>query len=137
MIDLKTPMYSVKTISAILFSLLTIIILIQLIIPSLTGERPSIFFDEGSIITWLSSLQLCLMGFLSHKIYLLKQGEQPAKSRLFWRLLSFSFLFFALDDLLMIHEHIDHWIQSLLQLSNSSLMTRIDDLIVGLYGGIV
>jgi hypothetical protein len=137
MIDLKTPIYSVKTIFVVLFSLLTIIILIQLIIPSVTGERPSIFFDEGSIITWLSSLQLGLMGFLAYKIHLLKQGQNPAKSSLFWRLLSFGFIFLALDDLLMIHEHIDHWIQSLLQLDNSSLLTRIDDLIVGLYGGII
>jgi uncharacterized membrane protein len=132
----QKPHYSSKTVLQVSLALETLIIAIQLIIPTLIGARPSLFFDEGSIITWLSFLQLLLMGFISYKIYLIKREDKKSCEDFFWLLATVSFVFMAVDDLGQIHENFEGLIKLVFGLKDSFWWRRLDDLFVGMYGAI-
>jgi hypothetical protein len=134
MILWQKPLYSSKTVLQISLALETIIIAVQLIIPTIIGARPSLFFDEGSLITWLSFLQLLLMGFFSYKIYLIKKTNQKHREHFFWLIASLGFVFMAVDDLGQIHEKLEGLIQYILRLEDSFWLNRLDDLLIGMYG---
>lgn len=94
------------------------------------------YFSEGSIIDWLSALQLLTAAVLAGTVYRLRRRQQISwrSPQLLWLLVTFGFIFLTADELTQIHESIDSWIHSAWQLRETGLTDRIDDVLVGLYG---
>ncbi|MEM1241817.1 MAG: hypothetical protein AAGI45_18455, partial [Cyanobacteria bacterium P01_H01_bin.26] len=93
-------------------------------------------FDEDSVHTWVSAIQLLATAVVSAKLYQLR-WESPWSWRspaLLWLLIAFGFAFLAVDELKEIHESMDVWLHTLLDLQENAITDRIDDVIVGLYG---
>ena len=94
-------------------------------------------FEDGGFITYFSFVQLCLLSYISYKVF----RERALGLMFFWRypltvwlLISAGFAFLALDELFMIHEWMDKTIHVIGRFPETGLSDRIDDLIVGLYG---
>ncbi|MGD1858077.1 MAG: hypothetical protein ACFB2W_27895 [Leptolyngbyaceae cyanobacterium] len=96
------------------------------------------YFDEGSILSWLSGLQLVSVAVIAGAIYrLLRQQRTSWRSpHLLWLLVTIGFFFLAADELAQIHESIDKSIHTTWQLQETGLTDRIDDALVGAYGAI-
>lgn len=94
-------------------------------------------FSEGGFITYFSAVQLCILSYLSYKVF-----QERARSRKYplryplavWIIISIGFAFLAFDEVLMFHEWIEATIHSIGQFPATAISTRIDDLIIGLYG---
>ena len=93
-------------------------------------------FDEESLITWLSMLQLLAIAIVSAGLYLLRcWGQWSWRSpALLWLLISLGFVFLAVDEFTEIHERMDIAIHTLFNIQENAITDRIDDVIVGLYG---
>lgn len=105
----------------------------------LLEKAPYRYFDEGSLINWLSCVQLLIIAGINWKIYRLKTGikeeYKPGKNpKLLWQFLAFGFVFCAVDEVLQIHENLDKLIHLLFQIQENFLTDHIDDLIILMYG---
>ncbi|MGD1856376.1 MAG: hypothetical protein ACFB2W_19230 [Leptolyngbyaceae cyanobacterium] len=96
------------------------------------------YLGEGSVITWLSGLQLLAVAFVSLKLYRLRGQRQWSwrSPALFWLLISLGFVFLAADELVEIHEQLHAWLHQAWNIQETGLTDRIDDAIVGLYGAV-
>lgn len=114
----------------------TVAVLLSVWVGISQGNLPA-YFGEGSVITWISALQLLAIAFVSLKLYLLRDGQQRWSWRsptFIWLLVALGFVFLAADELLEIHEQLDAWLHTIWSIQETALTDRIDDLIVGLYG---
>lgn len=105
----------------------------------LLDKGPYRYFDEGSLINWLSGIQLLIIAGINWKIYRLRIGRkevsQPGKNyQRLWQFLTFGFVFCALDELIQIHERLDKFIHWMFQIQETALTDSIDDLIIVIYG---
>lgn len=94
-------------------------------------------FGERGFITFLSTFQLLTVALLADKIcqaQKAKKNDPKSNSVLFWRVISWGFIFLAADEYLSIHEITDLFIHDVFDFQETSLTDRIDDLIVGSYG---
>ncbi|MEO1094662.1 MAG: hypothetical protein AAFX01_07150 [Cyanobacteria bacterium J06638_28] len=96
------------------------------------------YFDEDSILNWLSGLQLLAVAIIAGAIYSLRRQQQTSwrSPQLLWLLVTIGFVFLAADELAWIHESIDLSIHRTWQLEETGLTDRIDDVIVGAYGAV-
>jgi len=101
----------------------------------LTGINP---FSEGGVMTFVSAIQLLAISRITYKI---AQARKTAKTQSFWlgapliwMLVCIGFAFLAMDEALYIHEQIDELIHHVLDMKETGLTDRIDDIIVGSYG---
>lgn len=124
------------------WQLLTILVTINVAVVGLSvlagirEENIETYFDEGSIVTWLSAIQLLAGSIVSATLYRLrsKQLRGWRSPGLIWLLIALGFVFLAADELVQIHENLDIWLHSVLNIQESPITDRIDDAIVGLYG---
>jgi hypothetical protein len=94
-------------------------------------------FREGRPMTWASFFQLILVAAIAREIWIAVDHSRSELCRggaKLWRLMWWGFLFLACDELLKIHETVDHRICDLFNLDSSGSADHIDDVIVGLYG---
>lgn len=102
------------------------------------GKSPSVYFDEGGIMTWLSFIQLLICSGISFKIFQFRKNQlifykNNRNLSILWLIISIGFIFLSLDEILQIHEKADKFIHYIFNLSETGLTDRIDDLIVVIY----
>ncbi|WP_439183592.1 hypothetical protein [Carboxylicivirga taeanensis] len=90
-------------------------------------------FEEYGLGTDYSVLLLLIVALITSAIYFI-QHNYASSSSLLWLLISIGFVFLAMDEQFMIHEKMDHFIHHVLQIQETSLSDRIDDVIILLYG---
>ncbi|NEQ47997.1 MAG: hypothetical protein F6K00_32485 [Leptolyngbya sp. SIOISBB] len=91
-------------------------------------------FGERGFITFFSTFQLLAIAWIADKIRQVKTRQPSLGAHTgLWLMLSYSFIFLAADEFLAIHEVTDLLIHDLLNLQETPLTDRIDDLIVSLY----
>ena len=99
--------------------------------------NPLKFFEEGQFLTWISAFHLIATAVLSFMILLNScQGQKKSSIRFpgtVWIFIAAGFLFLAADELLQLHEKADALIHSVLDMKETRMSDRIDDLIVGFY----
>ncbi len=107
------------------------------------GDPPAALFDEGGAMTFFSVAQLLMVFGLTRRTFLLRSAQVSngnirlrdwRKAHFVWAIIAAGFLYFALDDLLLIHENLDrlaHWVFGL---EENALSDRLDDLILVFYG---
>ncbi len=102
------------------------------------GKRPDYYFGEKGFITKLSFVQLLLIAGVAATIYQVrKRATAPDRWRrpvIIWPTVALGFLFLAIDDLAGIHEQMDALFHRLVDLSETPLSDRLDDMIVAGYG---
>ena len=95
------------------------------------------FFDEGEFITWFSSLKLIATGLLAVIIFIFRCKDRRENcwqtTSLIWLLIGIGFIFLAADESFEFHEKLDGLIHRFLQMKETRLSDRLDDMIVGLY----
>lgn len=109
-------------------------VVLALVIYQLGGRD---HFGERGFITFLSTFQLLAIALIADKILQVKKrfgGTYSPPKLWLWRTLSWGFIFLAADEFLSIHEVTDLLIHDLLNLQETNLTDRIDDIIVALYG---
>ncbi len=122
-------------------SLVLSIVFIDVVIlaaAALTGTPPDQYFKEGKAITWLSFVQLLATAALSWHIYTLRKNAPESKPQRhlhrLWLIIAAGFVFLAVDEIAGIHEGIDHLIHAFMNMEETGLTDRIDDVIVMAYG---
>jgi hypothetical protein len=102
------------------------------------GQPPDQFFKEYAAMTYLSGLQLLAISFVCWRIF--RPRRSPSRHRglrdpsWLWAMIALGFLFFACDEVLRIHERLDHAMHFILDIQETALTDRLDDLIVAGYG---
>ena len=98
------------------------------------GRRLNLYFGEGRMGTWLSFgllVAAAVVCFVLRKRQLQRRGPLAT----FWTLLGVLLAYAAVDDVMEIHEHLDHAINYLLGWNHLGRWTdKIDDAIVAVYG---
>ena len=111
------------------------ILVLAVLIPygHLHHQDPGYFMREGKTITHLSAVQLGAIGLLS--LLILKQRWPiSGKSSLLWLAIGAGFIFLTVDDLVQFHENLDKWIHHWVGRKPNNITTRLDDVIILLYG---
>lgn len=88
------------------------------------------YFKECRLMTFFSSFQLIAIAVFCG---IIAERKTETRSIHIWLLMAFGFVFLAFDEVLMIHETIDFRIHDWLEINETSLTDRIDDLIVFSY----
>lgn len=124
----------IQTLLKRLLLLNTIFVFLSIVVYFLTGVNP---FSEGGVITFLSAFQLLAISRITYKTAQARKTEKDQSSwsgaPLIWTLVSTGFAFLAIDEVLYIHEQIDKLIHYILDIKETGLTDRIDDIIVGIY----
>ncbi len=94
-------------------------------------------FDEDGAVTLLSFSMLLLTSFATLRIWL--QRKVPGPPRLvdkgtIWLLMAIGFLYLAIDEKSLLHEGFDTSLHKFLGITPTAWTSRIDDMLVGLYG---
>lgn len=126
--------FAVKKVFWFIIGLETLLMFCVMSIALLKNERPSLYFDEGSLVTYVSGFQFLLIAFIAHKIGHLKKGKQK-KISILWKIFKFGFIYLAIDEIFMIHERLDFLIVDVFSIKETFLTKRIDDIIAFLYMG--
>jgi len=88
-------------------------------------------------MTFVSAIQLLAISRITYKTSQARKTEKSQSSwrgaPLIWTLVSMGFAFLAIDEVLYVHEQIDELIHHILDMKETGLTDRIDDIIVGLY----
>lgn len=93
-------------------------------------------FGEGKPGTILSVVLLLALSLVSFKIYLARRAPSAnwlGDSYFVWIVIAGGFFFLAMDDALELHEGFDAAFHSFLDVKQTRLSDRVDDLIVGIY----
>lgn len=94
-------------------------------------------FDENGVITLLSVCQLLVVAFISFAVWKQRNGPGPVRWKdktLIWLIMGVGFLFLALDEKVLIHEGLDRSFHKLAHMKETGWTSRLDDLLVGVYG---
>jgi hypothetical protein len=107
-----------------------------------SGLEPTHFMEEGEPITWFSAGQLAAVGAIAAIVGAIRFRDRdsrkiPHASPWIWFFIATCFWFLGLDELQEIHESIDLWIHELLNIDQSHLSDRLDDLVILLYGAVM
>ncbi len=93
-------------------------------------------FGEGKPGTIASVLLLLALSYVSFKIYRARRDRSVHWLRetcFVWLVIAGGFFFLAMDDALKFHEGMDKAFHSSLDVKETALSDRLDDLIVGIY----
>ena len=94
------------------------------------ADSPQRLFGEGDPITALSAAYLAGTAVLAWLLYRSRsRHRRPGDRSLVWLFVSAGFLFLAADDLFRVHERTDGAIHDWLDISETSLTDRIDDVL--------
>ncbi|MBF0369454.1 MAG: hypothetical protein HQL52_08370 [Magnetococcales bacterium] len=97
------------------------------------------YFRENRLMTHLSAFHLVAVALFCWLVYerdaLEGETDKPHWQRpvFIWALMALGFLFLAFDEMMMIHEEIDYLIHDLLEMRESGVSDRLDDLVVFAY----
>lgn len=101
-------------------------------------SNPSRYFGESSPATCWSFGQLILPALLCYEVFRVRREQSRAGRRagpyVIWLLIAAGFLFLAADEILQIHERLDHSMHRLLGVEETGFTDHLDELILGLYG---
>ena len=102
-------------------------------------QNPTAYTAEGEPITWLSFAHLLVTSTLSWEVFSRRTGGSLRgnvwRSPTFvWLLIALGFLFLAIDEIVAIHESIDHLFHRTFQIQETGLTDRLDDVIMLGYG---
>ena len=132
----KTIGITARQILLILLFLETLFIIIAIAKAIDRDLSPAHYFGENRLITDVSCVQLLIAAVLSLITFCyVKFSSNPElkKNGWFWLIVSFGLVFLAFDDAYEIHEYIDFWLHSVLNIQQTDLTDLADDLIVGGY----
>lgn len=103
-------------------------------------DDPKTYFKEFQLITWISALKLLSTSYIAWKLYKVRNKELDVKGinsqSKIWFLIAAGFLFLFFDEVALIHENIDKAIHIILNMQETGLSDRLDDLIVILYAAV-
>lgn len=94
-------------------------------------------FDENGALTLLSFCLLLLTSFVAFKIWLLRRAPGRLSFRdqgAIWLLIACGFVYLAADEKSLLHEGMDSSFHKMLGIGPNAWTSRLDDLLVGLYG---
>lgn len=91
-------------------------------------------FNEYGLATTYSVLLLVLIALINGGIFLTLYKKSSFSESLIWLLICIGFIFLALDEKFLIHENLDFFIHKVLNLKETQLSDRIDDIIILIYG---
>lgn len=137
---------SLQSKARIIFGGETVLMGAMMIRAIVLDRNPMRYFDEGGLITWLSTLQLLWLGYLAWAIAQLRkpskaatQSQDHPKVKRLWQIMAAGFVFLAMDEHFQIHEGLDAAILQLFNLSDATAWRGIDDFIILLYalGGLL
>ncbi len=94
-------------------------------------------FREGCFMTYVSAANLVLCGLMFFMSAYGSAGSGKKGWTFFWIIMGASMVFLALDDLFMVHEHLDNIVTALLGMNENGFTDRLDDIIVLLYGAVM
>ena len=103
----------------------------------LLNLNPKRYFAQQGYVSWFSFLQILVVAYLAWKTF--KSRKSAAKANNWkagynlWAILSLGFLFLGLDEILELHENLDHLIHHVFQIQETQITDRIDSLIVLIY----
>ena len=128
---------STKTLLKVLLSFEIAVIALAVLVGQALDIRVETAFGERSPITWLSVFQLLVVGTLAlYMLHLrredlhLKFWQAPA---LVWAVIGLGFIALAADEKFLIHENLDLYIHSILNLRETVWTDKIDDVLIGIY----
>ncbi len=99
----------------------------------LAEAEPTAYLGEHSIATWWSFCQLalaCVFCFIAFKQSRNKAGSASVS----WIIVTSGFFFLALDEVLQIHERLDHSMHYVLNIQESGFTDHLDEMIILVYG---
>lgn len=96
---------------------------------------PSAYTGEGEPITWLSFAHLVAIGMLAGGVFYLRTDghffiHAWRDPRWIWPIIALGFLFLAVDEVVRLHESLDHALHRAFQIQETGLSDRLDDTIV-------
>lgn len=94
-------------------------------------------FDEDGALTLLSFCLLLLTSMLTFRIWRLRKGADAFRlldKRTIWLLMAVGFLYLAVDEKSLLHEGVDISLHKMLGITPDAFTSRLDDLLIGLYG---
>lgn len=117
------------------------VIVITIVVAGIKAEYPSTYMEQAELLTWFSAVQLFLIAIISVLISRLrfKAGAKQKylyKPGHFWLIVACAFLFLGFDEITQLHEQLDQGIHHVLELEQTDLSNRLDDLVLGCYGGL-
>lgn len=134
-----------KNVSSKRFIFLTIVLEVLVIGSALLralllNVNPQRYFEEQGYVSWFSFLQILFAAYLAWKIYksrklnsIARTPNKGSASYKMWAIVSFGFLFLAIDEMGQVHENIDYLIHDFFQIQETANTDRIDSLIVLIY----
>jgi hypothetical protein len=94
-------------------------------------------FDEHGVVTILSFTQLLLTCFVSFDIWRQRRKAGPLRLKddsTIWLIIALGFAYLAADEEILLHEGAGHSFHKLLGLAETAWSSRLDDMLVGVYG---
>lgn len=94
-------------------------------------------FDENGFVTLLSVCQLALICFVCFHLWRERKGDNPLRIKdpaTIWLIISLGFAFLAVDEKALLHEGLDRSLHKVLHLHATGWTSRLDDMLIGLYG---
>lgn len=92
-------------------------------------------FGEMGIVTLLSVALLLLNGWLAYKVFKIRftGGKSLQVSATIWGLIALGCIFLAADEFFRIHESIDEWIHLSMEMKETAVSDRLDDVLIFFY----
>jgi hypothetical protein len=99
---------------------------------------PSRYFGEGRILTVFSCLQLLATAYYCWKTARSRGIDRASlkSAGTLWLILGAGFVFLAADDVLLIHENIDRKLHEMLNIQETAISDRLDDILIAIYAAI-
>jgi len=94
-------------------------------------------FDENGIVTMLSVCQLALISLVCFRLWQVRRAPGPWRLKnhsTIWLLIASGFAFLAVDEKALIHEGLDRSFHKLFAIQATGWTSRLDDMLIGLYG---
>jgi len=98
------------------------------------GDPPNEHFKEEKFATWVSFGQLLICSLFALQIFWVRRKYLTSGSFWIWALMSTGFMYLAADEIFKAHENIDLMIHKMLNIRETGISDRLDDIIVAGYG---
>lgn len=94
-------------------------------------------FDENGVVTLLSFSQLLLTAFMALAIWRIRRPPGQLSLRdesSIWAIIAAGFFYLSADEVILLHEGAGHSFHKVLGLAETAWSSRLDDMLVGVYG---
>ena len=121
---------------AILLILISLAVIAAIVVGIRQGELLSEFGDSG-FLTIVSAVLLISGGVIALKLFGVRRADETTRLRkspsFVWLIVGISLIALAADDKFKLHESLDHRVHDILQMKQTPLTDRIDDVIIAIY----